>query len=72
MDYTVIIEGSRNEGYSAFSPDVPGVVATGKSEAAVRRRMASGIALHLQMLREAGDEIPQPNAKAYVQHIEGV
>lgn len=70
MDYTVIIEGIEGEGFSAFSPDIPGVVATGETEAEVRERMASGIAFHLGMLRQAGDEIPRPTTTAYVQHIE--
>ncbi len=70
MDYTVIIEGSPQEGFGAYSPDVPGVVATGKTEALVRKRIASGLKMHLEWLRRAGDEIPRPNTKAYLQHIE--
>lgn len=70
VDYTIVLEGTRSEGFSAFSPDVPGVVATGKTEAMVRKRIASGIAWHLKLLKESGSSIPRPRTKVYVQHID--
>jgi predicted RNA binding protein YcfA (HicA-like mRNA interferase family) len=35
-----------SSGYSAYSPDLPGCVATGETEAEVRLRMAEAITLH--------------------------
>ena len=70
MEYTVILEGSPRKGFSAYSPDVPGVVATGKTELLVRRRMASGIRFHLAVLRRDGEPLPKPQAKVYKQRID--
>ena len=59
MRYTMLIEtGERN--YSAYLPDLPGCVATGKTIEEVRQRMQEAIELHLAGLREDGLPIPQP------------
>jgi predicted RNase H-like HicB family nuclease len=71
MEYTIILEGSAERGFSAYSPDIA-VYATGKTEASVRKRMASGIAFQIDMLRKTGDPIPSPIAKTYVLRIDAV
>ena len=55
--YLIIIE-STPTGYSAYSPDLPGCVAAGASQADVERAMREGIELHLEGLRDAGLPIP--------------
>lgn len=63
MRYAMIIEpGERN--YSAYVPDLPGCVATGKNIDELRRRMSEAVELHLQGLREDGLPIPQPTSLA--------
>ena len=63
MRYAMIIEtGERN--YSAYLPDLPGCVATGKSVEEVRKRMREAIELHLAGMREDGLPIPQPTTLA--------
>jgi predicted RNase H-like HicB family nuclease len=63
MRYAMIIEtGKRN--YSAYLPDLPGCVATGKTLDEVRERMREAIELHLAGLREDGLPIPQPTTLA--------
>ena len=63
MNYRVIIErGPRN--YSAYSPDLPGCVATGRPRAAVRKRMREAMDLHLEGLRCHGMEVPKPTSKS--------
>jgi predicted RNase H-like HicB family nuclease len=47
------IEPTRT-GFSAYSPDLPGCIATGETEEAVRERMAVAIRLHLRGLAQAG------------------
>jgi predicted RNase H-like HicB family nuclease len=61
--YLVVIEQTPNN-FSAYAPDLPGVVATGKTEVQTRRRMNAAIAMHLQGLREDGLEVPPPRARA--------
>jgi predicted RNase H-like HicB family nuclease len=61
--YLVVIEpAGRN--YSAYSPDLPGCVATGVTRDEARRRMQDAILMHLQGLREENLPIPEPSASA--------
>ena len=60
MRYAMIIEsGERN--YSAYLPDLPGCVATGKTIEEVKRNMHEAIELHLRGMREDGLPIPEPS-----------
>ena len=56
--YLVIVEEADGN-YSAYSPDLPGCVATGRTREA--------IAFHLEGLLEEG--IPAPDARTYAAHI---
>jgi predicted RNase H-like HicB family nuclease len=61
MRYVMIIEtGQRN--YSAYLPDLPGCIATGKTLDEVRQRMREAIELHLAGMREDGLPIPKPTS----------
>jgi predicted RNase H-like HicB family nuclease len=59
--YLILIEGGPPPNYSAWSPDLPGCVATGASLEEVEREMRAAIALHLEGLAEDGVEIPSPS-----------
>jgi predicted RNase H-like HicB family nuclease len=61
--YLVIIEQADGN-LSAYSPDLPGCVATGKSRDEGRQRMAEAIAFHLDGLAADGLPIPEPRAQA--------
>ncbi len=66
--YLVVIEpAGRN--FSAYSPDLPGCVATGATREEARARMQQAIALHLQGLREDHLPIPEPAASAEVVEV---
>ncbi len=58
--YLVLIEGGPPSNYSAWSPDLPGCVATGDTLEEAEREMRSAIAFHLEGLAEDGDVIPDP------------
>ncbi len=63
MRYGMIIEtGQQN--YSAYLPDLPGCVATGKTIEEVRKRMREAIELHIAGMREDGLPIPEPTSLA--------
>ena len=63
MRYAMIIEtGQQN--YSAYLPDLPGCVATGKTIEEVRERMRAAIELHIAGMREDGLQIPEPTSLA--------
>ena len=59
--YLVIVEETET-GYSAFSPDLPGCVATGKTRDEVEQTMRDAIQFHLDGMREDGDPIPVPHS----------
>jgi len=66
--YLVVIEGDEQTNFSSYSPDVPGVVATGKSRQECEREMQAAITFHIEGLLKAGDPIPAPNSTgAYVE-----
>ena len=61
MKYTIIIEKAEGN-YSAYCPDVPGCVATGKTEEETLDRMKEALEFHLEGLREIDMEVPQHRA----------
>ncbi len=68
MKYVIIIEPTGT-GFSAYSPDLDGCVATGTSHSEVQRKMAEAISVHVELLRESGQEIPQPKSSAAVVEV---
>ena len=63
VKYLIVIEKARDN-YSAFSPDLPGCAATGKSRAAVERNMKKAIEMHLRGLRRDNQPLPEPRSSA--------
>jgi predicted RNase H-like HicB family nuclease len=61
--YLVILE-KTDTGFSAYSPDLPGCVATGHSREHVEREMHAAIEFHIEGLRSSGEIVPEPNALA--------
>lgn len=59
--FLVVIE-KANGNYSAYAPDLPGCVATGKTIEEVERRMHQAIEMHIRGLLE--DSLPVPASHA--------
>lgn len=57
--YPIIIEKAPNN-YAAYSPDVPGCVATGNTVEGTIAEMREALAFHFESLRDYGDPIPEP------------
>jgi len=70
MKLLVVVEETKT-GYSAYSPDVPGCVATGDTRAGVERTMQEAIDLHVEGLRADGLPTPQPHAYATMVEVPG-
>ena len=69
--YAVVIEQGEHN-LSAYVPDLPGCITTGKSVEDIERNIREAIELHLQGLREDGEPIPEPQtAVAYIE-LQGV
>lgn len=61
--YAVVIERGPNN-YSAFVPDLPGCIATGRTIPLVERRIRQAIELHLTGLAQDGLPAPEPTTRA--------
>jgi predicted RNase H-like HicB family nuclease len=65
--YLIVVEQTQT-GFSAFSPDLPGCVSTGRTREDVVQNMREAIAFHLDGLREEGQAVPEPHTySAYVE-----
>ncbi len=64
--FLIVIE-KANGNYSAYSPDLPGCVATGKTRDQVTRNMHEAIKLHVRGLRE--DKLPVPKSRSYAEYV---
>ena len=63
MKYLIVIEPTAT-GFSAFSPDLPGCIATGADLEEVNANMREAIAFHLEGLQEEGLPVPAPVCQA--------
>jgi predicted RNase H-like HicB family nuclease len=61
MEYMAIIEQGE-ECCGAYVPDLPGCVAVGDTQQEVLELIQEAIVLHLEMLRDDGLPIPQPQS----------
>ena len=59
--YLVIVEEAAT-GFSAYSPDLPGCIATGGTRDEVEKEMQAAIQFHIEGLREEGYSVPEPLA----------
>ena len=61
MQYLIVIEKTAT-GYSAYSPDLDGCIATGSSREEVEQNMREAMAFHLEGLRHEGYSVPPPSS----------
>jgi predicted RNase H-like HicB family nuclease len=59
MKYAVVIEKGP-ESYGAYAPDLPGCAVAGETREEVVQLIREAVELHLQSLKENGDEVPPP------------
>jgi predicted RNase H-like HicB family nuclease len=64
--FLVVIEQADGN-YSAYSPDLPGCVATGVTEEEVEKNMTEAINLHVRGLIEDG--FPVPESKSVARYV---
>ncbi|MDQ3247838.1 MAG: type II toxin-antitoxin system HicB family antitoxin [Chloroflexota bacterium] len=64
--FLVVIEKASSN-YSAYSPDLPGCVATGKTREEVAYAMHEAIDLHVRGMME--DQLPIPEAHASAEYV---
>jgi predicted RNase H-like HicB family nuclease/DNA-binding Xre family transcriptional regulator len=64
-----IVAERTSTGYSAYSPDLPGCTATGRSPEEVEHAMHQAITAQLQRLRQEGSPIPEPSSYTTIVNV---
>lgn len=67
MRFLIVIEKTRT-GFSAFSPDLDGCVATGSTRKQVEKAMKEAIEFHLEGMRAERMKVPVP--RSYSTYVE--
>lgn len=57
--FMIVIE-KTDTGFSAYSPDLPGCVATGATKEETEQKIYNAIEMHIEGLIEDGIPIPEP------------
>lgn len=61
--FAVVIEkGPCN--YSAYVPDLPGCVSTGRTLAEIEKNIREAIEFHIEGMIADGDSVPEPSSQA--------
>lgn len=68
--FLIVIE-KANGSYSAYSPGLPGCVATGATREEAEKNMYEAIKMHIKGLREDGLPIPESTSFAEYIALEG-
>lgn len=65
--YLIVIE-ETGSGYLAYSPDMPGCVANGRTRGEAEGSLRRALVCHLQELRDCGEVLPAPHS--YPSYVE--
>ena len=64
--FLIVIEKADGN-YSAYSPDLPGCVATGKTREDAEKNMHEAITMHIRGLIE--DKLPVPTSHSFAEYV---
>jgi predicted RNase H-like HicB family nuclease len=64
--FLIVIE-KANGNYSAYSPDLPGCVATGATREETEQNMYQAIEMHIKGLR--ADGLPVPKSTSFAEYV---
>lgn len=63
--FLVVFEKTRT-GFSAYAPDLPGCIATGRTKDETERNIFDAIQLHLEGIKEENIRLPKVQAESEV------
>lgn len=69
-DYRIVVEGDDSTNYSAYSPDVPGVVATGATRQECERELLGAIEFHLEGVADDASSLAQGDSSALLEFVD--
>ncbi|MBU2444875.1 MAG: type II toxin-antitoxin system HicB family antitoxin [Bacteroidetes bacterium] len=64
--FLIIIEKAENN-FSAYSPDLPGCIATGATREEAEKNMHEAIQLHIRGMME--DNLPIPESQSFAEYV---
>ena len=64
--FLIVIEKAVDN-YSAYSPDLPGCIATGATREDAERNMSEAVKMHVEGLLE--DKLPVPESTSFAEYI---
>jgi predicted RNase H-like HicB family nuclease len=67
-EYAIIFEKGPN-GWSAYAPDLPGLGAAGDTLEEVEQLIQDGVRLHIEVLKETGNPVPEPTTRVAMAKI---
>jgi predicted RNase H-like HicB family nuclease len=62
MEYIAYLHKDADSDFGVSLPDFPGCITAGKTLEEARRLAPEALALHIQGMREDGNDIPKPSA----------
>ena len=65
--FLIVIEQAAGN-YSAYCPDLPGCIATGKTKKEVENNIREAIAFHIDGVKKDGLPVPQPSS--FTEYVE--
>jgi len=68
MKYAIVIEKAEGN-FFAYVPDLPGCIATGASIEDIEQQIREAIQVHIEGMREDGEEIPVPGSRVEYVHV---
>ena len=69
--YAIVIEHGEHN-LSAYVPDLPGCITTGRTVEEIERNIREAIELHIEGLREDGAAIPDAQTEVAYVELQGV
>ncbi|MFV1917335.1 MAG: type II toxin-antitoxin system HicB family antitoxin [Patescibacteria group bacterium] len=70
LRYNAIFEPAEEGGFTITVPKLPGVVTEGDTFEQAMERVKDAVEGHLQILQEAGEEIPEPDEKSFTATVD--
>lgn len=64
--FLIVIEKAENN-YSAYSPDLPGCIATGATREDAEKNMYEAIKMHVEGMNE--DNLPIPECQSFAEYV---
>ena len=67
-DFAAVFEQADDGSYWVYVPDLPGCISHGEDLKEAEAMIREAISLHVEFMRERGEEVPAPSTQVRVVH----